>query len=344
MSDHARLLEVARRAVIDASVVCRRVQRGLDELRAITKDDRSPVTIADFAAQAVVMRILREELGQVHMLAEESTSFLREPRHAAHLEATVKAAAAVWSDATAEAVLDFIDSGAAARPTARETAGLVGGFWTLDPIDGTKGFLRAQQYCVCLAYIEHGVPVVGALGCPNLPRDFSRPLEEPDPHGSLYLAIAGEGVYEAACDPSFRDHEPIHIRRLDHVPGSPITMVESIESAHSDQSASAKIMALLGPRAEPVRIDSQCKYAVVARGQADAYLRLPTRKDYVERIWDHAAGALIASEAGCAVTDIRCRQLDFSHGAGLEKNRGIVVAPPRLHGRIIGAIEELGLG
>ena len=96
--------------------------------------------------------------------------------------------------------------------------------------------------------------------------------------------------------------------------------------------------------AEPARLDSQAKYAVTARGQADAYLRLPTRKDYVERIWDHAAGSLVAAEAGCFVTDIFGHALDFSRGRGLERNRGVVCAPPRVHGLMIGAIETLGIG
>jgi 3'(2'), 5'-bisphosphate nucleotidase len=92
-----------------------------------------------------------------------------------------------------------------------------------------------------------------------------------------------------------------------------------------------------------VRIDSQCKYAVVARGQADAYLRLPTRKGYIERIWDHAAGALVATEAGAVVTDIAGAELDFSHGRGLERNRGIVCAAPWAHGAIVEAIAAMGL-
>ncbi|MEM9662703.1 MAG: inositol monophosphatase family protein, partial [Planctomycetota bacterium] len=62
-----------------------------------------------------------------------------------------------------------------------------------------------------------------------------------------------------------------------------------------------------------------------------------------ERIWDHAAGALIAAESGCAVTDIFGNQLDFGQGRGLEKNKGIVCAPPRVHGLMIGAIEALGI-
>jgi 3'(2'), 5'-bisphosphate nucleotidase len=94
------------------------------------------------------------------------------------------------------------------------------------------------------------------------------------------------------------------------------------------------------PRSSPhaAAPQSQCKYAVVARGQAHAYLRLPTKAGYVERIWDHAAGSLVATEAGALVTDIDGKPLDFSHGRGLETNRGIVAASAALHPRLIEAI------
>ena len=82
----------------------------------------------------------------------------------------------------------------------------------------------------------------------------------------------------------------------------------------------------LGINTTPLRMDSQAKYAVVARGEADIYLRLPTRADYREKIWDHAAGALIVAEAGGAVTDIHGRLLEFHHGRELIANRGVVVS------------------
>ena len=78
-------------------------------------------------------------------------------------------------------------------------------------------------------------------------------------------------------------------------------------------------------------MDSQAKYAVVARGEADIYLRLPTRADYREKIWDHAAGALIVAEAGGVVTDITGRPLEFNHGRELAANRGVIVTNGRLH-------------
>lgn len=62
-------------------------------------------------------------------------------------------------------------------------------------------------------------------------------------------------------------------------------LCESWEASHSDHGITEKIRTALGIKARPVRLDSQCKYGVVARGEADIYLRLPTRADYVEKIW-----------------------------------------------------------
>jgi len=88
-----------------------------------------------------------------------------------------------------------------------------------------------------------------------------------------------------------------------------------------------------------LRVDSQAKYAMVARGDAEIYLRLP-RGDYVENIWDHAAGKILVEEAGGTVTDLTGRPLDFSHGPKLSENRGIVATNGRFHDQVIAAIQE----
>jgi len=340
MPNESDRLDAAVLAVKKASKVCRDVQSRLEDVRAIAKDDKSPVTVADFAAQAVVAHTLQESLGAVTMVAEEASDVLREhlgSGDAAIPEAVLRAVQIEWPDATMDAMLDAIDVGGA-----DPVNDALHGFWTLDPIDGTKGFLRGQQYAVSLAWIEGGTPVIGALGCPNLSKDFSREFNDPDPAGTVYMAVAGNGLAESSCDEA--DTSRLNITRLPHADDEPIRTCESVEAAHSKHDDSARILEHLGGAGEPARLDSQCKYAVVARGQADAYLRLPTRKGYVERIWDHAAGSLIAIESGCAVSDIFGNSLDFGHGRGLEKNKGIIVAPTLLHGRLIGAIKELGIG
>jgi len=96
----------------------------------------------------------------------------------------------------------------------------------------------------------------------------------------------------------------------------------------------------LGIVKQPVRLDSQAKYAVVARGEGDVYLRLPTKKDYREKIWDHAGGVLVVEEAGGRVTDIDGKPLEFTHGRELSANRGVVVTNGRLHNDVLRAIRE----
>lgn len=339
MSDSTKRVQAAHEAVRLAAIVCRHVQSKLGTVRSLLKDDKSPVTVADFASQAIVAHILEKHLGKVTLVGEEDAAAIRaqlEQGHRELLDAVLEAVRIVWPAATQEQVIHAIDLGAADPPSDS-----MHGFWTLDPIDGTKGFLRGEQYAVSLAWIEYGSPIIGALACPNLAKDFSIPPDEPDAHGTIYIAEAGGGVFEYAADDP-KDHG-LHIRRLEPAEDEPMRMCESVESGHTSHDDSERVLELLGEAGEPVRLDSQAKYAVVGRGQADLYLRLPRGKSYVERIWDHAAGSLVAREAGCSVTDIAGNELDFSHGKGLEKNRGIVVAPPRLHGKVIAAIARLGL-
>ncbi|MBN2197034.1 MAG: hypothetical protein JW751_29790 [Polyangiaceae bacterium] len=334
----ANLLGAAREAVLLAAAACRRAQAQIENVRATTKDDRSPVTVADFAAQAVVAVSLAETLGpafiEAGLVAEEDPSFLRAAERRAYLEAVVEVARSVRPELTAERLLAALEVAGAARIEAAR------GFFTLDPIDGTKGFLRGQQYAVALAYVEGASPLVGALACPNLARDLAAEVDRPDPEGSLYFAMRGAGAQESSCVEGGGTVRPVS--RANTL-ARPIRVTASVEKAHSSVSDTDRVISAVGADPMVVRLDSSAKYAVVARGQADAYLRLPTRADYVERIWDHAAGVVVAEEAGVRVTDILGRPLDFGHGRGLEQNRGVVVAHPEAHPRLVAAIAELGI-
>lgn len=324
-------LAAALAAVGQACRVARNIQDHLEQTRAIIKADKSPVTVADFAVQAVVAHSLASTLGEVRLVAEESSELLKVGGGAATRAAVLEAVRAVWPEASADEVLMAIDAGNHDATAA--------GYWTLDPIDGTKGFLRRGQYAVSLGYLRAGKVLIGVMGCPNLSADLQRPFSDPDPTGLIFHATMGGGAAMAPAD----DPQPRPLPVCSQDTDGPIRFCESVESGHSNQGAAARVIDRLGRGGLPARLDSQCKYAVVARGQADAYLRLPTRSDYVENIWDHAAGMLIAQEAGAMVTDIDGRPLDFSCGTGLANNRGIVCAVRRYHSRIIEAIRELAL-
>lgn len=322
-------LAAARRAVLAAARVTRAVQAGLKSQDVLTKHDRSPVTVADYAAQAVVAHVLQQALGAICLVGEERADALREPENAELLQVTVQYAGAVWPEVTADALMRAIDVGAG---TPRKE-----GFWTLDPVDGTKGFLRNEHYAVSLAYVEAGRPVLGALACPNFALDVHHPLDQAG-EGVVCLAALGKGVAQGALrDDSRMEALPVVPRR-----GTSVRTCESVEAAHSNHSAHARILEQAGLSVSSVRLDSQAKYLVVARNQADVYLRLPSHKGYVEKIWDHAAGALVAQEAGMVVSDFKGRSLDFDQGTRLENNRGIIVAGAEHHAALVRAIADLG--
>ena len=318
-------------AVRAAMRVCRSV--AASEVGRLTKADASPVTVADFASQAVVVQRLRERLGPLDLVGEESAETLREPAQADLRHAVTEATRLVWPETTEDAVLDAIDAGH------RREIGA--SYWTLDPIDGTKGFLRGGQYAISLAKVVEGRVVLGLLGCPSLGVDPMRTPDVVDPVGSLFFgrstvgssgAFAGESdTWQAvSCTPETR-------------PGT-VVVTHSVESGHTRQDDIARIFERLGWTWRSLPADSQAKYAMVARGQAHVYMRIPGDPERLEPVWDHAAGVAVAEGAGAVVTDLSGRRLDFSQGVGLRANHGIICAHPLLHQALVRATAELGLG
>lgn len=325
MPDRSSDLQAAVAAVRAACRVCQAVQEQLVG-GALEKRDKSPVTVADFASQAIVCRSLAGALPDDPVVAEEASDALREAGNASLLGAVVHhVAAATGGSASADDVLRWIDRGGHDAGARR--------YWTLDPIDGTKGFLRREQYAVALGLIEDGEVVLGVLGCPNLPTPEGRT-------GALFAATsAGPARSLGLWDDEPSGGATIAVDRVRRAAEG--RLCESVESGHSNQEESARIASLLGIRTEPFRIDSQCKYAAVARGDASIYLRMPTRKDYREKIWDHAAGKLIVEAAGGRVTDIEGRPLDFGRGETLAANRGVVATSGAIHDEVIDAIRRV---
>ncbi len=318
--------ETAVEIVAEVCDLTRRVQDAIVAAGdALTKGDRSPVTLADLAAQVVVSLRLARRFPDDPLLAEEDSAALA--ASADMTDRVLHQARKHFSSLSRDELIGALDRG-------DHPGGGDGRYWVLDPIDGTKGFLRGDQYAVALALVADGDVVVGVLGCPNLPA-----VQQVADHGSLFSAVRGSGAKSHSLDRAVG--EAIHVDAI--TDPADAVVCESVVAAHAAHSVQAGIAERLGISAPPYRIDSQCKYAVVARGQADAYLRMPTRKDYVEKIWDHAAGSIIAAEAGAVVTDVMGLPLDFGQGPRLEANRGVVCAVGRAHPMVIRAIDELGI-
>lgn len=328
-----RRLATAISAVASACIVTRSVQARLGAIEHHSKSDSSPVTVADYAAQAVIASYMSEHLDEFILVGEEDAHTLRKPENEDLAASVLTAVRNVWDNANSEDALDAIDLGnhdASARS-----------YWTLDPIDGTKGFLRGGQYAISLALVENGQVILGVLGCPNLSDDFDRPFSDPDPHGCLFYASNGNGSWVLPADNPDKQAHQVEANHENEL--CKMRVCESVEASHSRLDDTARVVKFLSASGTPARLDSQCKYAVVARGQADAYLRFPTQQGYIEKIWDHAAGKILAEETGVIVTDIHSRPLDFSCGSELKANRGVICAAPSFHGAIRDAVRKLAL-
>ena len=314
-------LTVAIAAVRKASIVCKGVQDRLISPETIEKKDKSPVTVADYASQAIICSMLAQDFPDDVVVGEEDAAELRQDDQQHVLAAVMDQVQAVTDNCIdEETVLSWIDLGGANADT--------NVYWTLDPIDGTKGFLRKGQYAVALALIEDGQVVVGLLGCPNLN------------DGELFIAIKGQGSQRLPLwNSNTVEGQAISVSRITDTASA--CFCESVESGHSDHSQSAQIAKLLKITNESVRMDSQAKYATIAKGDAQIYLRLPTRDTYREKIWDHAAGMLVVQEAGGTVTDITGKPLDFTHGRQLEKNRGIIATCGPIHDPVVAAVQQV---
>lgn len=368
---YAHELRIAQLAVQRAAVLTRRVFHEKAK-GAVDKSDKSPVTIGDFGAQALIIAALQHNFPDDAIVAEEEAAQLRQ---------NPQLCATVWSlvqqtrldDEAAEAalggpvkdvdaMLDLIDRGNSA-------GGARGRVWTIDPIDGTKGFLRGGQYAVCLGLLVDGQVRLGVLGCPNLPVDDSARLttdigaaadhqtqgntntidDDDDNDGS-----SSRGVLFSAVEQKGADSRPLTSGALSptsrHIGMRPVvgqddlaaaTFCESVEAGHSSHHHQALIAQKLGITRPSVRMDSQAKYGSIARGAGDIYLRLPVSATYQEKIWDHAAGDLIVRESGGLVTDIFGRRLDFSVGRTLAHNKGVVAAPLGVHANVLAAVQEV---
>jgi 3'(2'), 5'-bisphosphate nucleotidase len=315
-------IEAVAQAVRFARAVAQEAASG-----ALAKPDASPVTIADFGVQALVAARLARGFRDDALVAEEDAAALR-GGDAALLRAGVGDLVNLIDPAFDRGrLLDWIDRGGG-TPGRR--------FWTLDPIDGTKGLLRGGQYVIALALIVDGVVQLAVLGCPRLSLRSAAPSRTTI-EGGLAVAVRDRGAWWAS--PIEANFERLSVSATAD-PGH-ARVLHSVDARHSDRPAVDRALGALGVEAPPVLMDSQAKHVVVAGGGADLLLRIPTTAGFRDAIWDQAAGAVLIEEAGGRVTDLLGRRLDFSTGRRLTRNYGLVASNGALHDAVLAALREV---
>jgi 3'(2'), 5'-bisphosphate nucleotidase len=318
---------VATGAVHDAVCLVRSLQeRAIVE--AFTKADASPVTAIDFAIQALIVARLARESPHDAVIAEEDASRLRNESSGTVVRQVVGIVQRLIPDAHATQVLNWIHAGGG-QPGLR--------FWTLDPIDGTRGLLGGRQYAIVLALIVDGVVQVGVIGCPRLSLISAAETQAIDrgfAGGGIAVAVREKGAWWIPAGHNRLVQLAVSSGRA----VSAARALTSYERQHGDAERFDRAIGALGSKVPPVLMDSQAKHVALASGAADLLLRFPPQRDFHDAMWDCAAGSLLIAEAGGRVTDLEGRALDFTAGRRLLRNEGFLGSNGLLHDAALLAI------
>ncbi|HYZ67833.1 MAG TPA: inositol monophosphatase family protein [Mycobacterium sp.] len=268
----------------------------------------------------VLLRAVAEQL------AAEAADFVRRRRVEVFDDRRPDAGAAVRAKSTPTDPVTVVDTEterllrdrlAELRPgeqiLGEEEGGAIGGrdglTWVLDPIDGTVNFVYGiENYAVSVGVQRDGVSVAGAVA--NVPA------------GALYSAALGHGAHVR------RDGVTTPLRSSAAAELSMSLVGTGFSYAPDHRARQAEILAKMLPVVRDVRRIGSCALdlCMVAAGQLDAYY-----EDGVH-VWDWAAGALIAEEAGASM-----RLPSVDDGTGL-----IVAAAPGIAEALADALRRSG--
>lgn len=219
------------------------------ELTVDTKQDDSPVTAADLAANAVLLAGLKQLTPDIPVLSEEACQFTIEERQ-------------TWRT-----------------------------WWLVDPLDGTKGFIKGkEEFTVNVALIEQGRVVFGVVGCPV--------------SGDVYYGGANLGAFKRIE----QNTTTIQVRDAQ----STFVVVASPSHTSPEQDAMIAGLTEAYPNLEVRKLGSSLKFCLLAEGKIDFYPRFaPTSQ------WDTAAAQAVLEGAGGQLLTVEGNVFDYPVRADL---------------------------
>lgn len=360
-----RELEAAVDVVERACRICVDVKKSLysSEGRIVEKNDNTPVTVADFGVQALVSLELSKVFPSIPLVAEEDSDFVRSNNLVDSVVSVVTDKASSNDKPLTNAdVLEAIDRGKNAIVYGTRPAT----YWVLDPIDGTKGFLKGSEalYVVGLALVVEGDIVLGVMGCPNWKEassynstiDVQGSESVPSRSGILMVAHIGCGTWARQLSDLMGVSAKVpngwtrcFVDGCHLVPKARFCISDSqtwesvplsaFFSATSDaDGVSDKEILLL-----PTCCGSLCKYLMVASGRASVFI-LRARAQTIIKAWDHAVGIICVHEAGGKVTDWKGSDIDLAADQVerriLFPSMGVLVSNGTIHNRILEMISS----
>lgn len=323
-------LDPIKEAVRQAAKLCRQIQT--HSLTSSTKHSKEkgytePVTLADYGSQAIICRALSQHFPDDAVISEEAgAQFLELTDENARAQVFNLLTNLLDVNVTQDDVVRWLDFGSG-RDDAQRT-------WVIDPIDGTKGFINLRHYSIGVGILDaDGQPVASVIGAPG----YAENMAEEGGAGMIFYAQDNAAYAEPLAG---GEATPITVSsRADN---GDVRVVQSYEKSHASKSRMATVREKADlSEAHIYELDSMEKYALVACGDADVYLRLPNINSTRPHMsWDHAAGVALVHAAGGKATDVDGSPLVFSDGR-IMPNQGMLVSNGVLHERIVAATQAL---
>lgn len=321
------------------------------ELGTVSKDDLSPVTIADFAIQALLTSTLHAAFPDDKFVGEESAAALR--ANPALLERVWQALQAIRVDSPAAAssasvtfpdspdrMCELIDWCGEGIPHS------TGRVWVFDPIDGTENFVQGLVYAVNVALLVDSAQTLSVVGCPNMSMDVSYPAGDhsldPAGEGCILLAVRGHGAWVRKLRGDIDEVEVKQIPR--HASTDALADLRSVSALNTSGLGvvHTEVAGRLGVEFPGcVLLPWVIRWVLLALGVGNATWWVYKSRSRLAKIWDHAGAMLLFEEVGGRISDVDGEAISMVAGRKMIANYGIVAAPAALHAKVLETVRDV---
>ncbi|MBN2156534.1 MAG: hypothetical protein JW776_10870 [Candidatus Lokiarchaeota archaeon] len=297
MSKYKQEIELARKLVKKAAGITEWFRE--TGFRTLEKRDHSPVTLADYASQIFINYNLRKVFPGDQIFAEEVIDELSSSQEE------------IIQRCFHDQKIDIKNL----KSTLNYRGNLSNRQWTIDPVDGTKGFVEHLSYSIGISLVVNSEPIVSAIAAPNYDDDGL----------AVFSAELGQGA-----EASFggRKFHPVHVSSQKQLKNARVCI-----SLHNLSDATLSFLNKIGIKeSNRLSMDGMGKFCKIADGSYDFYTHLNRSKMYS---WDFCPGDLLVREAGGFSTDISGKKLQFKEKICEITAPGYVFSNEHLHKEIL---------
>jgi len=278
--------------------------RTKNSLSFIKKDD-SPVTLADFASQIFIISSIKKHFPEDQIIAEEESS--------------------VFLDSDAENIIKrcYTSVNITFEENLKNTLNYRGSSskrqWTVDPIDGTKGFQKGLAYAIGMGFMIQGEPTVCAIGVPNYKNTSLTIFSAEKNHGAK--VSYGDQNFAKISVSNKNDFKKFRI----------------CHSLHYNKPWVLDFARSIGI-SNVIPLDSMAKLCMVADGSSELYIKpLNMQRSFT---WDFLPGELLIKEAGGKITDIRGNPIQYVNDKCKITAPGLIASNGIMHEELLNALKS----